>query len=84
MSEWSDKFNALPYEIRNIATMCEAETRIQMLNMEKKRLKKAYRSSLSEINAHISNIQKFLDREGKLLPDPLEFEMKDANDLEWW
>ena len=64
MSKWAEAFNALPYEIRHIGAMCEAEMRINQLKMEKDRLKRAYERSLSEINGHIKNLEDYLRDEG--------------------
>lgn len=64
MSKWSEQFNKLPKEVRHIGAMCEAETRIQHLNFEKKRLKARYAQSIREINEHIANCEKWLRNEG--------------------
>lgn len=42
MSDWSDKYNELPYETRHVAGMVITEMRINQLRMEKERLKKRY------------------------------------------
>jgi len=66
MTKWSDKFNDLPIEIRHIGSMCEAEMRINQLKIEKSRLKKRYNKSVSEVNAHIKNLEKWIETEGKI------------------
>jgi hypothetical protein len=65
MSKWSDAYNALPYEVRFIGKMHEAELRIQHLNFEKERLLKRYLQSMKEINDHIKNCEDTLRREDK-------------------
>lgn len=62
MDTWSEKFNALPPEIRHIGSMCETELRIQHLNFEKDRLKKRYQQSCKEINEHIKTCKELLKR----------------------
>ena len=63
--EWSDKFNALPKEIRLIGAMCQTEMRIQQLGMEKARLVIRHSQSMKEINAHIKNLEDWLKNEGR-------------------
>jgi len=58
--KWSDRFNALPKDIRTIGAAMEARTRIQHLGFEKDRLKKRYIQSLNEINAHLISCKKWL------------------------
>jgi len=65
VSKWSEKFNALPRDIRHIGAMCEIELRIQHLNMEKVRLKRRYQQSCRQINDHIEDCEHSLRREGK-------------------
>jgi hypothetical protein len=43
---WSEKFNSLNPEIREIISCSETKLRIQHLNFEKTRLKKRYNQSL--------------------------------------
>lgn len=62
MRDWSAEFNALPHEVRTIGAALEARIRIQMLNMEKGRLKKMYGKSIAEINDHIKNCEDWLRR----------------------
>jgi len=62
MINWSEKFNALPDDVRRIGAGLEAHLRIQHLNFEKDRLKKNYERSLREINAHITNCKEWLKR----------------------
>ena len=57
---WSDKFNKLPIEIRNIACASSAYENINYLVREKQRLKKRYNQSVKEINEHIKNIEKWI------------------------
>ena len=58
--DWSKDFNALPDEVRLIGCAMEARTRIQMLEMEKDRLKKIYRRNIGEIDAYIENCRVWL------------------------
>lgn len=56
----SERFNALPLEIREIGCGMELMTRIQQLKMEKARLSMRYRQSFKEIDDHIENCEKAL------------------------
>ncbi len=60
--DWSKDFNALPDEVRLIGCAMEARTRIQMLEMEKDRLKKSYRRNIGEIDAYIENCRVWLHK----------------------
>lgn len=60
--DWSAEFNALPPEVRLIGAAMEARLRIQHLQLEKKRLEKRHRESVSEINRHIKNCEDWLQR----------------------
>jgi predicted patatin/cPLA2 family phospholipase len=61
MNEWSEKWNALPLEIRLIGSKCETQMRINQLEMEKKRLKQRYLQSIKEVNEHIANLRHYLE-----------------------
>lgn len=56
----SQAYNRMPEEARVIAGRVIAETRIQHLNFEKERLRKAYERQIGEINKHIRGIEQFL------------------------
>ena len=58
--EWAEAFNALPFEIRTIAVAVSLEDQINVLRREKRRLKKRYKQSVKEINAHIKNLKHIL------------------------
>lgn len=60
--DYREKFNALSPEIRKIGAMAEAQTRIQMLNKEKARLRKRYTQSVKEINEYICNCEDSIKR----------------------
>lgn len=60
--DWSKDFNALPEDVRTIGCAMEARTRIQMLEMEKDRLKKSYRRNIGEIDAYIENCRVWLHK----------------------
>jgi len=62
MSEWSDKWNALPREVRHIGSMVESEMRINQLKREKDRLKTRYKQSIKEVNDHIKNLEKWIEK----------------------
>lgn len=62
MKTWSEKFNELSPEIREIGVASELQLRIQHLNFEKDRLHKRYKQSLTEINNHIVNCERELAR----------------------
>lgn len=57
---WSQAFNALPYETRTIGIALEIRTRLQHLDFERRRLKAAYRLSLSKIRDHEKNLESAL------------------------
>lgn len=61
-TNWSEKYNALPIEVRIIGSAMESKMRIQQLRAEKHRLAAAYRRSMKEINDHIKNCQEHLSR----------------------
>ena len=63
--KWTEKWNALPYEIRHIGSMVESQMRINQLEMEKNRLKRAYQRSVREANAHIKNLRRWIETEGE-------------------
>ena len=63
MSRWSEKWNAMPKEIRLIGTMVETEMRINQLLMEKDRLKTRYCQSIKEVNDHIKNLKQRLRKD---------------------
>ena len=64
MSEWADKWNALPFEIRCIGAMTDIELRINQLLVERARTEKHYRAHIKEIDAHIKHLRQELEREG--------------------
>ena len=59
-TNWSEKWNALPAEIRHIGSMVETQMRIQQLGFERERLTKRYRQSIIEIDQHIANLNESL------------------------
>jgi len=59
-TDWSARFNALPYETRLIGAAMESRTRIQQLRIEKDRLKRRYDQSIKEIDLHILNCEAHL------------------------
>ena len=59
MTYWSDKFNALPMDVRTIAAAVSNRQMINSLKREKGRLKKRYQSSVKEIDDHIKNCEDF-------------------------
>lgn len=65
MTDWSKKYNELPYETRHIAAMVSCQDQINGLLREKARLKTRYKQSLNEINEHIKSCLSDLEREGK-------------------
>lgn len=62
MSKWSDRFNELPIEVRHIVSMVESEMRINQLEAEKLRLKRSYDRNLKEINQHIANLKRWIEK----------------------
>jgi len=73
---WSEKFNSLTPEIREIISCSETKLRIQHLNFEKTRLKKRYNQSLSEINDHIKNCEDWLNRFENKFPQKTRLTIK--------
>ncbi len=65
MTDWSKKYNELPYETRHIAAMVSIQDQINGLLREKQRLATRYKQSLKEINAHIKSCESDLAREDK-------------------
>jgi len=58
MSNISDEYNALPYDVRVIAGRVIDQTRINQLLLEKQRLNKRHAQSIKEINEHIRNLER--------------------------
>lgn len=56
-TSWSEKWNALPPNVRQIGKMLEMRMRIQQLGFERDRLTKRYRQSLREVDQHIANLE---------------------------
>ena len=71
----SQAYNRMPETARIIAGRVIAETRIQHLEFEKARLRKAYERQMGEINKHIRGIEKFLEK-GDRFDDvkPIEYD----------
>ena len=63
MSKWSDLYNSLPDEWRAVGRPCEMQVRIQHLKAEKDRLKRRYNQSLKEIDEHIANLERELEKQ---------------------
>jgi len=63
MNEWSERWNALPIEIRLIGSKVEAQMRINQLQMERDRLQKRYAQSCKEVNEHIANLRSYLSED---------------------
>ncbi len=55
----TEKFNALPEDVRLICCESSRWTNINYLEREKARLKERYTQSIREINAHIKNIKSY-------------------------
>ncbi len=66
MSVHSDKFNALPFEVRAIASNVMLEHTVRDLYLERDRLKRRYETSRKEINEKI----KYCERELELKAQP--------------
>ena len=58
----SDKFNALPFEVRNITLGADLEHHLRDLRIERDRAVKHHKAHLREIDAHIENIERELER----------------------
>ena len=69
MSKIFDDYNNLPLEIRNICHPVFIKTQITDLLIEKRRLKKAYKLHLRELNSHLKNCEDALSEyEGRSKP----------------
>jgi hypothetical protein len=53
---WAEAFNALDDHARTIGVAMEIKVRLQHLQFERERLKKAYDRSLDDIRAHEKNL----------------------------
>jgi len=62
MSKYSERFNALPFEIREIACNLMLESQIRDLYLERGRLKKRYDTSRKEINEKIKYCERELEK----------------------
>jgi hypothetical protein len=60
---WTEAFNNLPDETRNIACAVSAYDNIRYLEREKTRLEKRYKQSINEINEHIKGHKDWLNKE---------------------
>lgn len=60
--DWSADWNALPHPIRIIGAALECKLRVQHLEMEKARAKKAYERICQDCNRHIDNCRQSLKR----------------------
>ena len=72
--DWSEKWNALPPDVRHIGTMVETQMRIRQLGFERGRLIRRHRQSLREVDQHIANLKDSLRK--------AEPERDDAQDCE--
>jgi hypothetical protein len=61
---WAESFNALDDHTRTIGVAMEIKVRLQHLQFERDRLKKAYDRSLFEIRQHERNLVDSLKRLG--------------------
>ncbi len=61
MNSASDKYNALPSEVRAITSAIGLEQQIRGLEREKVRLNNRYNRSLEEINDHLSACKRDLE-----------------------
>ena len=60
MSKWSDEWNKLSKDIREIGSKVEAEMRINQLMMEEDRVTKHYRKHMKDIEAHIRSLRDYI------------------------
>jgi len=58
----SDKFNALPFDARQISKGVSLEHHLRDLRIERDRAVKHHKAHLQEIDAHIDNIERELQR----------------------
>ena len=54
---WSDKFNALPKDVRIIACAINGETHIRQIQSTKQKLIRAHKRHIAELNEQIKNIE---------------------------
>ena len=61
MKKHTERYNALPLEVREICSPIIAQAQITQLLIEKNRLKKRYYASLKEINDQIKGCEKHIE-----------------------
>lgn len=61
----SDDYNALPFEIRKIASRVMDEHHLRDLRIERKRAVASHRRHLREIDAHIANVKRAITENDK-------------------
>ena len=64
MKDYSKEYNTLPREVRHIAGMVNTQMRINQLRIDRDRIIKHNKALIREVNEHISNLEKWLQKEG--------------------
>ena len=62
MRNWNKEFNELPRGIRTIGCAVDIITRINQMEIDKKRIKKSCKNACAEIDSHIKNCKDGLAR----------------------
>lgn len=62
MSEASRRYNALPFEVRKIASLALIERQVLDYKIEIDRAKKAHKKHLESIRNHLKNCEQDLER----------------------
>ena len=62
MTDWSEKYNDLPMEVREIASKVMLQHEIRDMYAEKERLKRRYEQSRKEINEKIKYCEHELNK----------------------
>lgn len=60
MSDYSERFNALPTDDRMMLNGLMLEAEIRFIELEKKRMLADYRKAVNAINARLTNMKRFL------------------------
>lgn len=57
MTDWSEKFNELPYEVRNIAHHVELQHMVYALQEERRQLRRKHAKEMQELTAEIIRLE---------------------------
>jgi hypothetical protein len=57
MTDWNEKFNELPYEVRNIAYHVELQHRVSALQEARRLLRRKHAKVMQELTAEIARLE---------------------------